>query len=168
MSRSKFTKVGYINDHLMPCRLEKPDFYLMKLLERLPGIGNAINADEQFFEIKPKVDVVERALGGHRHSAPFALTGVMPRSEPFKKSGQAIDADFEEGTRQGMNAASAFFANGPVKFDRGEIAQKSINIFQMPAKEFIKECILCAGMIISIPPEPIAALCDVNFAPGFL
>src|SRR5690606_31246555 len=51
---------------------------------------------------------------------------------------------------------------------RRRVAQQGIDILQMLAEQLVEQSVECRGMIIPVPPEPVAPLGDVQFLPGTL
>ena len=62
--------------------------------------------------------------------------------------------------------ALARAADRPAQFRRRRVAQQHVDVLQVLAEQVIEQRVLGAGMIVAVPPEPVAALGDVQLLPG--
>src|SRR5262249_52090185 len=102
------------------------------------------------------------------HRAAVALADVLTGRQPLEERAFAVDLNVEKCPRKRITRPLRLAADGPGQLGWRRISKQQVDVLQELAKQVIEQRILGAGMVVAVPPEPIAALGDVEFLPGAL
>ncbi len=126
----------------------------------------AVDTEQEAVEIETEKQLLERPTGGLGHRTTFILAGVAAGADPFEEGISAVDLHFQEGARRRIVSPLGAALDGSLQVRRRRITQQQVDITQVLAKQIIEQRVLGAGVIIAIPPEPVAALGDVKLLPS--
>src|SRR5579871_6523893 len=132
------------------------------------GLGRTIevNAQQQRTQVEAEQQLLEGTACHHGHGAALVLAGISAGADPFEECLPAVHLDIEEAIGQRVNGLLAAPTDRPAQFGRRRVAEDQVNVLQMLAKQEIKQGILARRMFVAIPPEPVAALGNVDLLPG--
>src|SRR5690606_2716493 len=68
--------------------------------------------------------------------------------------------------RPGMDRPRLAARDRMKQIGRCGVPQQGVNILQVLAEQLVKQAVQRRGMVVAVPPEPVAPLGDVEFFPG--
>src|SRR4030042_438959 len=127
-----------------------------------------VNAEIKIFEVKPVINAGDKSLGPV-HGGPEGASVEISRLRPLEEMGNpAIQGRSDKTQRFHRRFDVMGQGNGCLQISGNVLSEEKINIPQVHAEEAVKLFVVVAGKIIPEPPEPIAALGNINFFPGQL
>src|SRR5262249_41643320 len=114
---------------------------------------------------EPEIQLLERAARHHGHGAALVLAGVAAGTDPLEKRLPAVDLDLQERARQGVHGPLGAAADRPAQGPRRRGGPPPVDALDELAEEVVEQGVLGAGVVVAVPPEPVAALGDVDLLP---
>src|SRR5207237_2282057 len=150
------------NQQLSLRRLDETDVNGSAVLENCMYALSEVKRQEKALAVESEVDLLDRACLGAAHRAGFVLRPERPRPEPLEEARPPpVDPHVEERGRR-PHAAHRAAADRDLERLRGLASEPAVDALEPLTEDLVEEVVHTGGLVVPVPPEPVAALGDVE------